>query len=57
MSTTTICPDPRVHRTRYRFMGRSASGRTYYWQSTERPWGGSRVEQITCQVDWFWSKR
>lgn len=39
---------------RFRFVGRF--GQSYIWQ---RPMYGndSRVEQITCRVDWFWGAR
>ena len=40
-------------RIRYRFSHRSDDGRTYYWYS--RIPGDSRVEQVTCSVDWFWT--
>lgn len=35
---------------RYRFVG-SGGGR-YYW---EGPRIDSRVEQVSCPVEWFWS--
>lgn len=38
--------------TQYRFLHRGRNNR-YYWQSTTRV--DSRVEQISCDVDWFWS--
>ena len=37
-------------RTRYRFIERA--GDLYIWQA-HLP-GDSRVDQITCSVDWFW---
>lgn len=39
---------------RYRFSHRSLDGLTYYWESRTREQGESRVEQIRCNVDWFW---
>jgi hypothetical protein len=36
---------------RYRFLQRA--GDRYYWQSNPIP-GDSRVEQISCRVEWFW---
>jgi hypothetical protein len=44
-----------MRRVRYRFIGRS--GNRYIWQSVQRIPGDSRVEEITCNVDWFWSHR
>lgn len=42
-------------RTRYKFVGRSADGKKYYWESVQRMPGDSRVEQIICGVAWFWA--
>lgn len=42
-------------KTRFRFMGRS--GNTYYWESETRMPGDSRVEQIRCNVNWFWGRQ
>lgn len=42
------------HRTRYRFVGRSDDGKTYYWE-TGRIAGDSRVEVVRCNVQWFWN--
>jgi hypothetical protein len=43
---------------RFRFVGRrpGVRGDRYIW---ERPMYGndSRVEQISCSVDWFWGAR
>lgn len=41
-------------RTRYKFLHRSADGLTYYWESTRTLPNDSRVEQIKCNVEWFW---
>jgi hypothetical protein len=42
-------------RTRYRFVGRD--GDTYYWESVNRIMpGDSRVQEIRCNVTWFWRK-
>ncbi len=40
-------------RPRYRFTGRW--GDRYYWE--RRIPGDSRVEQISCSVEWFWGPR
>ena len=40
-------------RTRYRYMGRYGS--RMYWEA-EMP-GDSRVDQVSCDWDWFWSSR
>ena len=39
---------------RYKFSHSSDDGKTYYWESTQRMPGDSRVMQIRCSVDWFW---
>jgi hypothetical protein len=39
---------------RYRFMGRD--GDQYVWESGRIP-GDSRVEQVRCNIEWFWSYR
>lgn len=39
---------------RYRFSHRSDDGKKYYWYSDQIT-GDSRVEEIQCSVDWFWS--
>lgn len=39
-------------RRRYKFLYRV--GDTYYWESATHV-DGSRVEQITCNVYWFWN--
>jgi hypothetical protein len=41
-------------KTKFKFMGRS--GDIYYWESTTHLAGGSRVEQIRCNVNWFWTR-
>ena len=38
----------------FRFVGRTGDGLRYIWQRSMP--GDSRVEQITCGVEWFWSK-
>lgn len=40
-------------RTRYKFLWRG--GNNYYWQATRLT--DSRVEQISCNVVWFWTGR
>lgn len=40
-------------RMRYRFLGRF--GNLYVWESTTTLPNDSRVEQIRCNVDWFWN--
>lgn len=39
-------------RRKYKFSHRA--GRTYFWESVEKV--DSRVEQITCNVSWFWGR-
>ena len=41
-----------MKRTKYRFIGRV--GDQYVWQSGFLP-GDFRVEEIRCNVDWFWN--
>jgi hypothetical protein len=43
-------------RTKYRFSHRSDDGKTYYWESTNRLCGDSRIEQIRANVNWFWGR-
>lgn len=38
---------------RFRFSHRSPDGR-YWWYSTTTLPGDSRVEQVSCNVNWFW---
>lgn len=42
-----------MRRTRYKFLWRG--GDNYYWQATRLT--DSRVEQISCNVVWFWTGR
>lgn len=42
-------------RTRFKFLGRFGS--RYVWQSITRLPNDSRVEEISCDVDWFWGAR
>lgn len=44
----------RNRRMRYHFSHRSDDGKTYYWESEHIP-GDSRVEQVRCNVEWFWN--
>lgn len=41
-----------LHRTKYEFKGRQGS--QYVWQAKKGVPGESRVEEIRCDVDWFW---
>jgi hypothetical protein len=39
---------------KYKFSHRSSDGKTYYWYGSLMA-GDSRVEEIQCGVEWFWS--
>lgn len=41
-----------TRRMKYRFAGRV--GNRYIWESVYHLPQDSRIEEITCDVDWFW---